>query len=61
MDWLSANRAMINCSEKSIMLLPMPVEPVEPICLFLNSIKVGSHEFDNQGYVLLMASNVELE
>ena len=60
MDWLSANHAMINCFEKSIMLPPIPVELVEPICLFLNSVKVGSSESDNQGYVLLMESDVEL-
>ena len=52
---------MINCFEKSIVLPFMPGKLVESVCLFLNSIKVGSCEFDNQGYVLLMASNVELE
>ena len=61
MDWLLANRAMINCSEKSIVLPPIPMKTVEPICLFLNSIRIGSSESDNQGYVLLMASDVELE
>ena len=58
MDWLSANRAMINCSEKSIML---PLILTELVCLFLNSIKVGSSESGNQGYVLLMTSDMELE
>ena len=47
MDWLSTNHAMINCSEKSIVLLPMPDEPIESVCLFLSFIKVGSGEFDN--------------
>ena len=43
------------------MLPPIHVELVEPVYLFLNSIKVGSSKFDNQGYILLMASDVELE
>ena len=60
-DWLLVNHAMINYSEKSIMLLPIPVRPVKPICLFLNSVRIKSGESDNQGYVLLMASEVELE
>ena len=60
-DWLSSNHAMINCFEKSVVLSPVLVEPVKSICLFLNSVRVGSGEFDNQGYVLLMASDVELE
>ena len=59
-DWFSANHAMINCSRKSIMLPPMPVKPVKSICLLLSSIRVGSCETDNQGYVLLMTSDVEL-
>ena len=52
---------MINCSRKSIMFPPMPTEPVKPICLFLNSVKVGSSEIDNQEYVLLMVSDVEFK
>ena len=43
------------------MLAPVPVELIEYVCLFLISIKVGSSESDDQGYVLLMASDVELE
>ena len=61
MDWLFANHPMINCSKKSIMLPPIPVKPIESIYLFLNSVRVGSCATDNQGYVLLMASDVELE
>ena len=60
-DWLSTNHAMINCSEKSIVLPPIPMKTIESICLFLNSIGIGSSESDNQGYVLLMVSDVELE
>ena len=60
-DWLSVNRAMINCYEKSIMLPRIPIEIVEPVYLFLNSVKVESNEPNNQGYVPLMASDVELE
>ena len=52
---------MINYSKKSIMLPHIPVKLVESICLFLNSVKVGSCETDNQGYVLLMTNDVELE
>ena len=37
------------------------MKTVEYICLFLNSVRIGSSESDNQGYVLLMASDVELE
>ena len=58
MDWLSANHAMINYFEKSVVLPLIPMEPIKSICLFLNSVRVGSGEFDNQGYVLLMASDV---
>ena len=61
MDWLSANYAMINCSEKSIVLPPITVEPVEYIFLFLNFVRLGSSESNDQGYVFLMASDVELE
>ena len=61
MDWLSANHAMINCSEKSIVLPPTPIKPIELVSVFLNSIRIGSSESDNQGYVLLMTSEVELE
>ena len=61
MDWLSASYAMMNCSKKSIMLPYLPVKLVESVCLFLNFVEVGSCEIDNQGYVLLMASDVELE
>ena len=43
------------------MLPSMPVNPVESVCLFLNSVEVGSYEIDNQGYVLLMASDMELK
>ena len=52
---------MINCFEKSIVLPFMPGKLVESVCLFLNSIKVGSCEIDNSGYVLLLTSEVELE
>ena len=48
MDWFSANHAMINCSKKSIVLPLMPVKPIESICLFLNSIRVGSFKIDNK-------------
>ena len=61
MDWLSSNHVMINHYEKSIVLPPLPIKPIESICLFLNSVRVGSCEDDNQGYILLMTSNVELE
>ena len=47
MDWLSANHAMINCSKKSVVLPPLPIQPVKSVCLFLNSIKVRSSESDN--------------
>ena len=60
-DWLLVNCVIINCYEKSIMLPPIPVELIQPVCLFLNSVKVGSNESNNQGYVPLMASDVELE
>ena len=49
---------MIDCSEKSVVLPPVPVEYV---CLFLSSIKVRSSESDDRGYILLMVSDVELE
>ena len=52
---------MINYSKKSIVLPSMPVEPIESICLFLSFVKERSCESDNQEYVLLMASDVELE
>ena len=52
---------MINYSKKSIVLPPILVEPVKSICLFLNSVRVRSGESDNQGYVLLRESDVELE
>ena len=61
MDWLSTSHAMINYSEKFFMLPPIPKKFVESIYLFLNYVKVGSRESDDQGYVLLMASEVELE
>ena len=61
MNWLSDNRAMRNYSEKSIVVPFMLVKLVESICLFLSFVKVGSCESDNQKYVLLIASDVELE
>ena len=61
MDWLSVNHVMIICSKKSIMFPPMPIKHVKPICLLLNSVKVGSYETDNQEYVLLMVSDVEFK
>ena len=47
MDLLLTNHSMINYFEKPIVLSPIPVEPVESVCLFLNSVKVGSIESDN--------------
>ena len=38
MDWLSANHATINYFEKSIVLLPIPIKPIEPVYLFLSSV-----------------------
>ena len=52
---------MINYSKKSIVLPSMPVEPIESICLFLSFVRVQRYEFDKQGYVLLIVSDVELE
>ena len=49
---------MINYSEKFVVLPPMPVEFV---CLFLSSVKVGSSESNNWGYVLLMENYVKLK
>ena len=47
MDLLSANHTVINCFKKSIVLPLMLVKPIEPACLFLNSVRVGSYMTDN--------------
>ena len=57
--WLSANYAIINRSD--LLCFPLCLLSLLPVYLFLNSIKVGSYATDNQGYTLLMASDVELE
>ena len=42
------------------MLPPMLVKFIESVYLFLNFVEIGSFETNNQGYVLLMVSDVEL-
>ena len=39
----------------------MPVEPIKYVCLFLNSLELECCRIENQGYILLLASEVELE
>ena len=39
----------------------MPIEPIKLVCSFLNFVELGSCKTKNQGYILLLASKVELE
>ena len=52
---------MLNCFEKFVVFPSMPIESIKSICLFLNFAELGYCKTDNQGYVLLLASKVELE
>ena len=61
MDWLLVNHIMINYSKKFHYVSLMPIELIKSVYLFLNSIELGSCKTENQGYVLLLASEVELE
>ena len=57
-DWLSANHAMLDCAVKYVVF---PSIPTKPIGLSLRLIVLYYCQTENQEYVLLSASEVELE
>ena len=62
MDWLSTNRVMLNCSDKTIVFPSTPsYEYVISISLYLDSLVVNYCNTESQGYVLLSASVSEYE
>ena len=61
MDWLSANYVMLNCFTKFVVLHPVLVESITPAHLYLSSLELEHGKTKNQGYILFMASKVEVE
>ena len=54
MDWLSTNRIILNCSEKTIVFPPtLPSESIIPVNLYLSSLLVDCCRKGRQRYVLL--------
>ena len=57
MDWLSANYVMLDCPEKSIV---SPSIPAESVGLSLKPIVLYCCKTENQEYILVSVSEVEL-
>ena len=58
MDWLLANRVMLDCAAKFVVF---PSIPVESISLNLKPVVLYFCKTKNEKYVILSASEVELE
>ena len=57
MDWLLANRVMLNCFDKTILFFSSPpFESVIAISLYLSSLSIDCCGNEDQGYALLSAS-----
>ena len=62
MDWLSANRVMLNCSDKTIIFPSVPPpEPMTPVNLYLSSLAVYHYGNRSQGYILLSTNMTEVD
>ena len=62
MDWLSANRVMLNCSKKSIVFpSTLFAKPVTSMCLYLNCLVFEHCKVESQEYIHFLASEMELD
>ena len=62
MDWLSANRVMLNCSKKSIVFpSTLFAKPVTSMCLYLNCLVFEHCKVESQEYIHFSASETELD
>ena len=62
MDWLSANRFMLNCSDRAIVFpLVSSPESVTPVNIYLSSLAVHDCRDRSQGYILLSTNITELD
>ncbi|XP_004516903.1 uncharacterized protein [Cicer arietinum] len=64
MDWLSLNHAIINCSDKSILVAPQPMSIDSPHSSKCFESALACHKYlveGAQGYMLLLSSKVEVE
>ena len=62
MDWLSANRVMLNCSDKTIVFPSVPPPKfVTLVNLYLNSLAVYHYGNRSQGYILPSTNMTEVD
>ncbi|MED6109091.1 hypothetical protein PIB30_030425 [Stylosanthes scabra] len=63
LDWLSRNRVFLDCYHKTAMVVSRGLAGIPTVAIecYLNSAKVSSPVSNDEGFVLLMASSVELE
>ena len=61
MNWLLTNHIMLDCSDKTALFPPSSFEAKKPMNLYPCSLESESGRSENQGYILLMASEVNLE
>ena len=62
MDWLSANRVMLNCSDKAIVFpFISSLESVTTVKLYLSSLAVQHYRDRGQEYILLSTNMAEVD
>ena len=60
-NWLLANHIMLDYSNKTTMFPPLSSEAQKSVSLYLCSLELESGRSGSQGYILLMASKVNME
>ena len=62
MNWLSANRVMLNCFDKTIVFSSiLSPELVTPVNLYLSSVVIDYYGMKNQGYIHLSTDVTEVD